>query len=204
MSGFEKAVGALTVGNTVWLAILTLYQYRTNTALKTTLVEQEKMLKRQQGQIRELQDLIKGTDLIKEAVKVLDEDLHEIEDTQTETNEELREKLNRHDEQMEIIIEELRRQGYDVESILEGDFSSVQPAQTSKSRSGRPSRPAKKVTKEVVKEPPLVKPRGKRSGKVSRPTTPAKSKSVPEPHTETESEFDAGAFVAAVEKKRGK
>lgn len=202
MSGYEKAIGALSIGNTVWLAVLTLYQYRTNTSLKSSLVEQEKVLKQQQRQIRELQDIMKNHEPFKKAIEELDENITDVEKKHSKKIKKTKETLHLHDEQMMIIMNELKSQGYDIENILEGDFSSL-PAATSSSSKSRSRNVSKKSSKESNKtiSTPSTSRNIKRPTKSSRPNTPAKSK-IPEPQTETESDFDPVAFAKAVEKNR--
>lgn len=202
MSGYEKAIGALCIGNTAWLAILTIYQYRTNTSLKASLVEQEKVLKQQQRQIRELQDIMKNHEPYKKAIEELDENISDVEKKHSKKIKKTKEMMRRHDEQMMLIMDELKAQGYDIENILEGDFSSL-PASAMSSSKSRSRNTSKKPSKESGKHipTPSTSRNIKRANKSSRPTTPAKSK-MPEPQTETESEFDAASFAKAVEKNR--
>ena len=199
MSGYEKSIGALVIGDTIWLAVLTLYQYRTNTALKATLAEHEKVMKRQQGQIRELQEAVKNIDVVKSAVKELDDNLHDSEQSQKKKMKKRKEKIDLLEEQMNNIVEELKNRGFDVDSILEGDLSSLPTPTASLPKSKVKS---KSSAKKTTSQPSTENSRVKRNVKSSRPTTPAKTKPMPEPHTETESEFDASSFVATVEKKR--
>ncbi len=226
-SGFEKATSALTIGNTIWLAAMTLYLYRSLTAIKAGLTRQAEI---QQNVIKQLKDIRDKVDKIGPAIKAIQELDDAVAELESKANEGSSfDSIDIFSEQFELIIQALQGENIEVENVIAsfqsgpGERATTSQSKSSSRRrrpSGRP-RPETQNSKSVTKTdtppppPPEIKPvsRHRRppppTSQVETVVTKTITRAKPLPphipddpgmasHTEPESEFDAEAVVAKV------
>jgi hypothetical protein len=163
MSTFDKATGALTIGNTIWLAAMTLYLYKSLTALKAGLIKQSEITTAIIKQLGDIKDSIRKIDKLSEAVRLLDDAVCKLEDKVM--SEDMSNDMDLFQEQFERILSGLGTHGISVENL----FQETHPPHQGQP-SARPTGRRRRSSSNTSSRPESQDSWPSRS----RPTTPAK------------------------------